>query len=59
MKKLEVNEMEMLEGGGFWGGVCAAFELAAASGVHLALTPVGSGIVLGGTAACVLWQAFS
>lgn len=60
MKKLELNQMENLEGGDLLDGACAVVGLTDAGiavrfliGNPVTLTPWGAGLLAGATIACV------
>ncbi|WP_299120758.1 hypothetical protein [uncultured Tenacibaculum sp.] len=61
MKELTLNQMELLEGQGFWGGLCVGMG-AVSVGVGIAATffswiPIGwvGGAILAADAACVVY----
>lgn len=62
MKTLELNQMEVIEGGGFLDGACKVLEISAVgAGVAayvgvLAITGWGLGVLAIGGAACLAWD---
>lgn len=55
MKKMSINQMEILQAGDFWEGVCKTFYVATALGPALALVPIGAAVVAAGTIGCIVF----